>query len=203
MSSIDERIVNMKFNSSQFEQGAAKTMSMLDKLKSAMGFKGAAKGLQDVDSAVRKFSFAGMTSGVEGLSAKFVALSTVAITALANISNRAINAGITIAKSLTIDPIKQGFQEYKTNLNAIQTILANTKSKGSTLSDVNASLAELNTYADKTIYNFSEMARNIGTFTAAGVDLDTSTAAIKGIANLAAVSGSNAQQASTDRKSVV
>lgn len=197
MSSIDERIVNMKFNSSQFEQGASKTLSMLDKLKSAMGFKGAAKGLQDVDSAVRKFSFAGMTSGVEGLSAKFVALSTVAITALANISNRAINAGITIAKSLTIDPIKQGFQEYTTNLNAIQTILANTKSKGSTLSDVNASLAELNTYADKTIYNFAEMARNIGTFTAAGVDLDTSTSAIKGIANLAAVSGSNAQQAST------
>lgn len=197
MSSIDERIVNMKFNSSQFEQGASKTMSMLDKLKSAMGFKGAAKGLQDVDSAVRKFSFAGMTSGVEGLSAKFVALGTIAITALANISNRAINAGITIAKSLTIDPIKQGFQEYTTNLNAIQTILANTKSKGSTLSDVNASLAELNTYADKTIYNFAEMARNIGTFTAAGVGLETSTSAIKGIANLAAVSGSNAQQAST------
>ena len=54
-----------------------------------------------------------------------------------------------------------------------------------------------NYYADKTIYNFTEMTRNIGTFTAAGVKLDTSVNAIKGIANLAAASGSTSQQAST------
>ena len=58
--------------------------------------------------------------------------------------------------------------------------LANTSSKGTTLDQVNNALDELNHYADMTIYNFTEMARNIGTFTAAGVDLDTSVAAIKG-----------------------
>ena len=98
---------------------------------------------------------------------------------------------------MTIQPVVSGFQEYETQINAIQTILANTQSKGSTLEDVNAALDELNKYADQTIYNFTEMTRNIGTFTAAGVDLDKSVTSIKGIANWAAVSGSNAQQAST------
>jgi cysteinyl-tRNA synthetase len=121
----------------------------------------------------------------------------MAVTALANITNSAINAGKQLVSSLTIDPIKLGFQEYETQINAIQTILANTSSKGTTLEQVNSALDELNKYADKTIYNFTEMTRNIGTFTAAGVDLNTSVQAIKGIANLAAISGSNAQQAST------
>ena len=85
----------------------------------------------------------------------------------------------------------------QTQINAVQTILANTSSKGTTLDQVNHALDELNHYADMTIYNFTEMTRNIGMFTAAGVDLDTSVAAIKGIANLAAVSGSNSQQEST------
>ena len=121
----------------------------------------------------------------------------MAVTALANITNSAVNAGKRIISALTIEPVRSGFEEYETQINAIQTILANTESKGSTLQDVNQALDELNHYADLTIYNFTEMTRNIGTFTAAGVDLETSVSAIKGIANLAAVSGSTSQQAST------
>ena len=99
--------------------------------------------------------------------------------------------------AITIDPVRDGLTEYETQMNAIQTILANTQKEGTDVERVNAALRELNTYADKTIYNFTEMTRNIGTFTAAGVKLDDSVSAIKGIANLAAVSGSNSQQAST------
>ena len=109
----------------------------------------------------------------------------------------AVNAGKRIVKALTLDPIISGFQEYETQINAVQTILANTSSKGTTIDQVNAALDELNTYADKTIYNFTEMTRNIGTFTAAGVDLDKAVTSIKGIANLAAASGSSSMQAST------
>ena len=119
------------------------------------------------------------------------------VTALANITNSAVNAGKNIVKALTIDPVKTGSQEYETQINAVQTILANTQSKGSTLDDVNKALDELNKYADQTIYNFTEMTRNIGAFTAAGVDLEKSVTSIKGIANLAAISGSTSQQAST------
>ena len=200
MSSIDKRIVQMQFDNQNFESGVSKTMHSLQQLNEKLKMKDSSKGLDGVNESLNKlsgFGVSGLTAGVEGVTAKFSALGVIGMTALANITNSAMNTGKQLLKSLTIDPIKTGFSEYETKMNAIQTILTNTSHQGTTLDDVNATLAELNTYADKTIYNFAEMTRNIGTFTAAGVDLDTSTAAIKGIANLAAASGSSSQQAST------
>lgn len=198
MPSIDERVVEMKFKDDQFKKGISGTTKALGDLKKGLDLKGAASGLQEVDKAGKNLKLDHIANGIAGLQSKFSALSIAGITALTNIANRAVNAGVTLVKSLTIDPVKTGLAEYETQLNSIQTILANTGLEGDKgLTKVNDALGELNTYADKTIYNFTEMARNIGTFTAAGVDLDTSTSAIKGIANLAAVSGSNSQQAST------
>lgn len=194
---VDERVVSMQFDNKNFEKNVSTTMSTLDKLKQKLHFDGASKGLEEINSAAKKVDMNGLASGVEAVRLKFSALEVMGVTALANITNSAVNAGKKIVSALTIDPVKTGFQEYETQMNAVQTILANTQSKGSTLKDVNAALDELNHYADLTIYNFTEMTRNIGTFTAAGVDLDTSVNAIKGIANLAAVSGSTSQQAST------
>ena len=194
---IDERVVSMEFDNRRFETNVATTMSTLDKLKQALNLTGASKGLETVGETAKNVNMSGLSSAVENIQAKFSALSVVGVTALANITNSAINAGKRIVSALTIDPIKTGFQEYETQINAIQTILANTSHAGTDLDDVNKVLDELNEYADKTIYNFTQMTRNIGTFTAAGVDLDTSASAIQGIANLAAVSGSTSQQAST------
>ena len=193
---IDEKVVEMRFDNRQFQSATAATMSTLDKLKAKLNFNGATKGLDGLASGIKKIDMNSLGRAVDTVKVKFSALEVMGVTALANITNTAVNAGKRIASALTIDPIKTGFQEYETQLNSVQTILANTSSKGSTLEDVNAALSELNKYADQTIYNFTEMTRNIGTFTAAGVDLDKSVTSIKGIANLAAVSGSNAQQAS-------
>jgi tape measure domain-containing protein len=195
--SIDNRVVAMKFDNKQFESGVATSVSTLDKLKKSLNLEGAAKGLDGISNAAKNVNLSGLAGGVEAIGLKFSALQVMAVTALSNITNSAVNAGKNLMSSLTIDPIKQGFKEYETQMGAIQTVLANTSSKGTTLKDVNTALAELNTYSDKTIYNFTEMAKNIGTFTAAGVDLKVSTSAIKGIANLAAVSGSTSEQAST------
>ena len=194
---VDNRVLEMRFDNKQFESGVATSMSTLDKLKQKLNLSGASKGLQDVGKAAKNVSFAGMNSGIETVQAKFSALQVVGVTALSNITNQAVNAGKRMVSALTIDPIKTGFQEYETQINAVQTILANTQKEGTNVQIVNKALDELNTYADKTIYNFTEMTRNIGTFTAAGVKLDTSVKAIKGIANLAATSGSTSQQAST------
>lgn len=194
---VDERVVSMQFDNKNFEKNVSTTMSTLDKLKQKLHFDGASKGLESINAASKKVDMNGLASGVEAVRVKFSALEVMGVTALANITNSAVNAGKKMVSALTIDPIKTGFQEYETQMNAVQTILANTQSKGSTIKDVNAALDELNKYADLTIYNFTEMTRNIGTFTAAGVDLDTSVSAIQGIANLAAVSGSTSQQAST------
>ena len=194
---IDERVVRMEFDNGKFEKNANDTLSTLDKLKEKLRFKDAGKGIEEVGATANKFHMNGMSSAIETVHAKFSALQVIGITTLTNLTNQAINTGKRMISALTIDPVKTGFQEYETQIGAIQTILANTQSKGSTLQDVNRALAELNTYADKTIYNFTEMTRNIGTFTAAGVDLDKSVTSIKGIANLAAVSGSTSMQAST------
>lgn len=194
---VDERVVEMRFDNKQFESGVQTSLSTLAKLKQSLNLRGASKGLENVSAAAKNCKMSGLTSAVETVRAKFSAFEVIAVTALANITNSAVNAGKKIVSALTIEPVKSGFEEYETQINAIQTILANTESKGSTLQDVNAALDELNHYADMTIYNFTEMTRNIGTFTAAGVDLETSVSAIKGIANLAAVSGSTSQQAST------
>ena len=198
MSTIDERVVKMKFDNAQFGTGVSTTLSMLASLQKALKLEGASQGLNEASNAANRFSTSGAQEQVSGLTSKFSALQVAAITALSNIVSKAVDAGLQLAKSLSIAPVLDGFHEYETNLGSIQTVLANTGLKGAEgLAKVNAALGDLNTYSDKTIYNFSEMAKNVGTFTAAGVSLDTATSAIKGIANLAAISGSNSQQAST------
>ena len=193
---IDSRVAEMRFDNRNFERNVATSMSTLDKLKEKLKLKDVATGLENITSAANKVTFSHIGNETDTVGVKFSAMQVAATTALVNLTNTAMQAGTSIANSL-ISAAKSGFQEYETQINAVQTILANTSSKGTTLEQVNNALDELNHYADMTIYNFTEMTRNIGTFTAAGVDLDTSVAAIKGIANLAAVSGSTSQQAST------
>lgn len=196
MASVDERVVRMEFDNASFQRKVDQTIASLGQLDKAMKMEGAQKGLQSVSDTASKFSLGGIIDSVKNVGAGFLGLATIGITALSNLTNKAVDAGIKIVKSLALDPVMDGFKEYEMNMNSIQTILANTGGK-STLGDVNKALDQLNTYADKTIYNFGQMTKNIGTFTAAGVDLNTSVASIKGIANLAAISGSSADQAST------
>ena len=185
---------------SGFKSGAEKAMSVIKKLSEAMRFKNAGKGLNDIDKEIKSLStsgLGGLSQGVEALTNRFSTMGVIATTALANITNSAINTGKKLVNDLAIEPVTSGFSEYETKINAIQTILTNTAHLGTTLDDVTKALNELNKYSDDTIYNFAEMAKNIGTFTAAGIDLETSTSAIKGIANLAAASGSTPQQAAS------
>lgn len=193
---VDNRVLEMRFDNQQFEKGVAQSMSTLDKLKQKLNFTGASKGLESINAASKSVNFNGIASGVDALRVKFSALQVAGVTAMQNITNSVMTTGKHMMSAITTDPIRDGFKEYETQINAVQTILANTQKEGTNVEIVNKALDELNTYADKTIYNFTEMTRNIGTFTAAGVKLGTSVNAIQGIANLAAVSGSNSQQAS-------
>lgn len=196
--SVDTRVVEMKFDRSDFARGVAATLKDLANLKKGLQLEGATKGLEQLNEKASHFNLSGLANGISNTGAKFSAMGALALGALASIGAKAVSVGAQLTQHLTLGPLKDGLQEYETNLNSIQTILANTGLEGkSGLAQVNKALGDLNTYSDKTIYNFSEMARNIGTFTAAGIKLGPATAAIKGIANLAAVSGSNAEQASS------
>lgn len=188
----------MKFDNAQFLRATQQTMTAMASLNKSLQMQGATKGLQQIGAAAgqQTASLKNVEAGVNSIADRFKSMSVVAVTALATVANQAVFAGQRVLKSLTLDPIIKGFQEYELNINSIQTILANTTKEGTKLKDVTAVLDELNRYSDQTIYSFSEMAKNVGTFTAAGVKLKDSALAIKGIANLAALSGSNSNQAS-------
>ncbi|MEG0239486.1 MAG: tape measure protein [Anaerorhabdus sp.] len=199
---VDERIVRMTLDNNDFQSKVTKTIGIFGKLINSMkktndvDLGKTTKDISGINNAVDKTNMNKLVEGVTNVSSKFSALGAVAFSVLQNITNRAVDAGINLVKSMSLKPVTDGFNEYELKMKSIQTIMSNTQGKSS-LQDVSASLGELNTYADKTIYNFGEMTRNIGTFTAAGVSLEDSTTAIKGIANLAAASGSNSEQAST------
>ena len=194
---VDDRVVQMQFDNAQFERETKRSLNTIERLKASLNFDKAGESLSGLTTTASKLDLTPVSDGVDTISMRFKALDVVAATVISNITSRAVGLGKALVSAFTIDPVKSGLQEYETQMNAVQTILANTQSKGTTIDQVNAALDELNHYADMTIYNFTEMTKNIGTFTAAGVDLDTSVQAIKGIANLAAVSGSTSQQAST------
>lgn len=190
---VDQRVVEMRFDNKQFENGVSQSLSTLDKLKKSLNLEKSAKGLEQLGKVSENVKLSGLDKAIETVHAKFSALEVVGITALANITNSAINAGKRIISALAIEPITEGFNEFELKMGSIQTIMAGT---GEGLGVVNKYLEELNTYSDKTIYSFSDMTSNIGKFTNAGVGLKDAVQAIKGISNEAAVSGANAQQAS-------
>ena len=109
---VDQRVVEMRFDNRQFEKNVSTTMSTLDKLKQKLNFKGAADSLENVNAAAKKVNMSGLNNAVDTVHAKFSALQVMGVTALANITNSAVNAGKKIASALTIDPVRTGFQEY-------------------------------------------------------------------------------------------
>ena len=222
MATIDERVVAMKFDNTQFKAKSQETIADLQKLESTIDsgatkdLGGAlsstfSKALSVIDSStggilsslglIQKSAsntdLSGLSNSVEDATSKFSMLENIAVGALHNIGAKLADSGLNVAKAFTVQGAMDGFKEYELQINSVQTILANTQSKGSTLADVNKTLDDLNAYADRTIYNFGEMTKNIGTFTAAGVGLEDSAKAIKGIANLAALSGANSEKASS------
>ena len=190
--SIDERIVEMKFNNKDFEKNAAQTMSTLEKLKQKLNFSGATKGIDEINKAAGKFSLGGMEDAASGIEVKFNAMSVVAITAIQNIVNKATDAGLQLAKSLSIDQITAGWDKFGKKTTSVGTLV----SQGYSIEEVNKQLDRLMWFTDETSYNFTDMVDSITKFTASGKGLDESVDAMEGIALWAAMSGQNASTAS-------
>lgn len=190
---IDERVVEMRFDNKQFESNVQTSLSTIEKLKKSLDMDVATKGLESIDSAAKKVDMSGLGSAVETVKTRFSALEVMAVTALANITNSVVNTGKQMLRSLTIEPIADGFNEYELTLNAIQTTMAGT---GKTAKEVETQLKKLDEYADKTVYSSADMFNNLPKFTNAGVEIEQATTAMVGIANATALAGGDARQAS-------
>lgn len=193
--SIEDKVVSLKFDNAQFAKGVASSQKSLEQLNRSLQMKGATKGLDDVEGRANRFNLDTLVAAPKAVANGFSVMAGAAAVALGNIASQAISTGATLLNSFTMQPIMDGFGEYETKMGSIQTILANTASKGTTLSQVTSALDTLNTYADKTIYNFAEMTHNIGLFTNAGLGVEESASMIKGFSNAAAASGTSSSAA--------
>ena len=190
---IDEKVVEMRFDNKHFESNVKETMSTLDKFKQKLNLTGASKGLENINTSANKVNMSGMSNALDSVQSRFSALEIIGTTALVNIANSAVNAGKRIIKALTIDPVTDGWREYEMTLNAIQTTMAGT---GKTSEEVALELKKLDEYADKTVYSTADMLNNLPKFTNAGVALEDATTAMIGIANATALAGGDAGKAS-------
>jgi tape measure domain-containing protein len=195
MSGVDSRVVTMKFDNAAFEKGVSGTMSTIAKLKDALNFSssGPSKSLTDISAAAGKMDLSNVSEQASGISKAFVAMSAVAITAISNLTSKAMEMGGSFVKSISgVAAMTDGFSDYNMKIQATQTIMAGT---GASIGKTTHYLKDLDIYADRTIYSLSDMTSNIGKFTNAGVKLPTATKSMIGIANVAALSGANAEEA--------
>ncbi len=189
--SIDRRIVEMQFENRQFEQGARTSMGTLEKLKRSLDFSGAARGMSALTGAVQGVDMTPMANAVESVSLKFRALEVAGVTAMMNLANRAVDTGISLVKSLSIDQVTAGWSKYGDKTANVQTIMNAT---GKSIDEVNGYLDKLMWFSDETSYSFNDMTAALGQLTSAGGDVENLIPMIQGIANATAYAGKGAAE---------
>lgn len=183
---VDSRVVEMRFDNENFEKNIKKTISSIDRLMEKLQFKGAEKGFEKLDAAAEDMDFATMQRSLDTLENKFSSLNIVATTALVNITNKFVDAGEKLVKSLSIDQVASGWDKYTEKTSNVQTIMNAT---GKSIDQVNGYLNKLMWYSDETSYSFSEMTSALSQMTAAGGNIDKMIPMIMGIANATADAG--------------
>ena len=188
---IDEKVVSMQFDNQQFEEGVSESLKSIQELKNSLDFDKSVKNLNGLAEAGKKFDLSGISNAVEAVTVRFNALEVAGKTAIANLTNTAVNYGKHLVSSLTIDPVTTGVDIYEQKINSVQTILNNS---GKSLKTVNKVLQGLNDYSDRTIFSLSDMTNALAKFTAQGVDLEKAVGIIKGAANEAATMGAGSAE---------
>ena len=188
---IDEKVVSMQFDNRQFEKNVHTSMSTLDKLKKSLNLSDSAKGLENISESAKKVDMGPLTSGVETVRAKFSAMEVVAVTALANITNSAVNAGKRLVSSLTIDQVANGWSKYEQKTASVQALINAT---GKSIDEVNSYLEQLMWFSDETSYGFSDMHSALSTMVSSGGDVKKLIPMIEGVANATAFAGKGAAE---------
>lgn len=188
---VDERVVEMRFDNKQFESGVQTSLSTIDKLNKSLNLTGATKGLENVSDAAKNVNFSGLSGAVESVQVKFSALQVIATTALANITNSAVNAGKRLASSLSVDQITAGWSKYEQKTASVQTLMNST---GKSIDDINGYLEKLMWFSDETSYGFTDMTAALAQMTSSGGDIEKLIPMITGVANATAYAGKGANE---------
>lgn len=190
---IDERVVQMRFDNKQFEQGVAESLKTLDKLKESLKLEDTSKSLLHLDKVISSIGFDNMENGINRVANAFTPFGRVAFKTLDRIADKAVDTGKKLIGMLTgFNDMVAGKAKYEMETKAVQTI---TNATGKSVHEVESVLSKLMHYTDETSYDFAQMASSIGKFTSVGVDLELAEEAMEGIANWAAKSGADKQMA--------
>lgn len=187
---VDSRVVEMRFDNANFEKNTKQTISTIDRLMEKLQFKGAEKGFEKLDAAAENVDFAAMQTSLDRLESKFSSLNIVATTALVNITNKFVDAGEKLVKSLSIDQVASGWDKYTEKTSNVQTIMNAT---GKSIDQVNGYLNKLMWYSDETSFSFNEMTSALSSMTATGGDIEKLLPMIMGIANSVADAGQSGE----------
>lgn len=183
---VDQRVVEMRFDNAQFEKNTRESMKTLDRLQEKLQFKDVDKGFENIEKAQRNVNFDEMEGALDTLKVKFNALDVMAVAALTNITNKIVDTGEQLVKSLSVDQVASGWNKYTEKTSNVQTIMNAT---GESIDNVNGYLNKLMWYSDETSYSFSEMTSALSQMTAAGGDIKKMIPMIMGIANATADAG--------------
>lgn len=205
MRSVDERVVEMRFDNKDFENGVRESMSTLSRFESSLDGLGSTRGIDGINKAISNITFTPLENGIAIATKSFSFMESVANKVMFNITSSVAGVvtdllGNVSSADLTLKQISAGWDKYADKTSSVQTIMAATakdfSDTGEQMEYVNEQLDKLNWFTDETSYNFVDMTNNIGKFTSNGIKLDKSVEAMQGIANWAAISGANAGEAS-------
>ena len=188
---VDQRVVEMRFDNAKFEKNVQQSINSLNALNESLKFEGAEKGFAEVEKASEKVDFDKMQGAVGKLQERFSALEVVGITAMVRITNKAIDTGEKLVKSLSIDQVMNGWNKYAQKTASVQTIMNAT---GKSITKVNQYLEKLMWFSDETSYGFTDMTQALSTLTAAGGDIEKMIPMIMGMANATAYAGKGAAE---------
>lgn len=178
---IDNRVVEMEFDNSNFERNVGTSLSTLDKLKAALSFKGTDKDFSIVETSVTQ------------LGKSFSWLEQIGIGMFRKLGESIEGWAEKTVKNLSgVQNAIDGFTRFGDITKATGTL----KGQGYALDEIEKQLDRLNWFTDETSYNLGDMVENISKFTASGMKLDESTDAMMGIALWAATAGQTAGTAS-------
>lgn len=189
--SIDYRIVEAQFRNSNFEKNIAQSTESLERFKRSLDVDQQAKSLEKLDNAADLAGMKGLAQQVDKVADKFSAMGVVAFTALQRITNAAIDTGVSLVKSLSIDQVTAGWNKYEQKTSNVQTLVNAT---GKSVDEINGYLEKLMMFSDETSYDFSTMAQSLGQMVTSGGDIDRLIPMIEGIGNATSFAGKGAAE---------
>lgn len=188
---VENRVVQLEMRNSSLEKGANQSIKTLDKLDKALDLKNGKRSFEDVEKAAEKCNFEPLLKAADAVSNRFSTMGIIGVRALERITDKAVDAGLALTKSLTVDQIAAGYSKYEQKTASVQTLINST---GKSIEEVNGYLARLMWFSDETSYGFSDMTQALATMTSSGGDIDKLIPMIEGVANAVAFAGKGASE---------